>query len=101
VGTWLWGDNGSKQINDAHALTQPRQLHYAGVDVLVPGLAKQHSMVQVAAAAAAPALVRWLAAEVCAPLDEMTTRGDTPLMVACIQSSWTAARALLSCGARV
>jgi ankyrin repeat protein len=88
------------RISGEHALTVLQTLHAGGVDVLARGSMGKQTVLNGAAAANAPALVRWLAAEPGAPLEERDSRGNTPLLTACEGKAWAAAHVLLDCGAR-
>jgi len=85
-----------------HALTILQTLHASGVHVLAQGPADSLPILHSAAAEDAPAFVRWLVAVAGAPLEEReSTRGCTPLLVACKSKAWAAAHELLDSGARV
>jgi hypothetical protein len=91
----------SKRISEGHALAVLQTLHAAGVDVLAGGPEDQMPILHAAAAANAPALVRWLMAVAGASLEERGSEGYTPLQTACRDAHWDAALALLDCGAPV
>jgi len=94
--------NEARRITAEHALTVLQELHAGGVDVLARGRVDELPILHGAAAADAPALVRWLVAEAGAPLEERASDRDyTPLLTACVKQAWAAAHALLDCGARV
>jgi len=101
VGTWMRASDEARRISAEHALVVLQALHAGGVDVLARGPADMLPILHAAAAANAPAVVRWLVAEAGAPLEERDSAGDTPLLTACHSGAWTAAHALLDCGARV
>jgi len=87
---------------EQHALTILQALHAAGVDVLSRGSVDEQPVLHAAAAANAPAVVRWLVSEAGAPLEERHSDRDyTPLVMACCFEAWDAALALLAAGARV
>jgi len=89
------------RISAEHALMILQTLRAGGVDVLARGPVDPQPVLHEAAAANAPAVVRWLVTEAGAPLEERDSNGLTPLLRACYRDSWAAAHALLDCGARV
>jgi hypothetical protein len=89
------------RISAEHGLAVLQALHAGGVDVLARGPAEELPMLHDAAAANAPALVRWLVTEAAAPVEKRSADGNTPLSFACTEKAWAAAHALLDCGARV
>jgi len=98
---WLRHEDEASRISAEHALTILQALHAAGVDVLARGRVGELPILHDAAAVAnAPAVVRWMVAEAGAPVEDRDSRGDTPLLRACRRGAWSAAHALLDCGAR-
>jgi hypothetical protein len=90
----------TKPVTAGHVLVVLQALAAGGLDVLARGPADKQSILHTAAQANAPELVRWLATDVGAPLEERGREDFTPLLVACFHGSWAAAHALLDCGAR-
>jgi len=101
VGSNLNTVHATNRISAEHALTVLQTLHAAGVDVLARGPADETMVLHAAAHEDAAVLVRWLIAEAGASVDERTSDVDTPLLLALARNAWSAAHALLDCGARV
>jgi ankyrin repeat protein len=89
-------------LSEGHALTIMKTLRAAGVNVLSTEAGDDFPVLHVAATSAfhVPDIVRWLASDPGANLNERDRLGYTPLLRACARRAWASAHALLDCGAR-